>query len=60
MTSSSLLLAQIMVSSTSFLVQGSPSSNMSDLQHHLSEDVFNLISALRYLNFPCGSKNVVM
>ena len=58
MTRSSSLLAQIMVSSTNFLAQGRPSTIMSDLQHHSSEDAF--CSALRYLNFPWGNKNVVM
>ena len=32
----------------------------SDLQYHLSDDAFSPMGALRYLNLPCGSRNVVM
>ena len=60
MTRSFSLSAQIMVSSTSFLAHGKPSTMMSDLQHHLSEEAFSSMGALRYLNLPCGRRNVVM
>ena len=60
MTRSSSLLAQMMVLSTNALVPGRPSTIMSDLKHHLSEDAFSPIGALRYLNFPWGNKKVVM
>ena len=59
MTRSSSLLAQMMVLSTNALVPGRPSTIMSDLKHHLSEDTFSPIGALRYLNFPWGNKKVL-
>ena len=59
-TRSSLLSAQMIVSSTSFLAHGSPSTITSDMQHHLSDDAFSPIGALMYLNLPCGRINVVM
>ena len=42
-TRSSLLSAQMIESSTSFLAYGSPSTMMSDLQHHSSDDAFSPI-----------------
>ena len=59
-TRSSSLSAQIMVSSTNFLAQGNPSPMISDLQQHSSDEAFSPIGALRYLNLPCGRRNVVM
>ena len=59
-TRSSSVSAQMIVSSTSFLAHGNPSTMMSDLQHHSSEEAFSPIGALRYLNLPCGRRNVVM
>ena len=59
-TRSSSLSAQMIVSSTSFLAHGSPSTIMSDLQHHSSDDAFSPIGALRYLNLPCERRNVVI
>ena len=60
MTRSSSLSAHIMVSSTNFLAHGKPSTMMSDLQHHSSEEAFSSMGALRYLNLPCGRRNVVL
>ena len=59
-TKSSSLSAQMIVSSTNFLAHGSPSTMMSDLQHHSSDEAFSPIGARKYRNFPCGSRNVVM
>ena len=56
----SMLSAQISVSSTIFLAQGNPSIIASEWQHHSSDEAFRPIGALRYLNLPCGSKNVVI
>ena len=58
--SSDIDVAQMIVSSTIFLAHGSPCMIMSDWQHHSSDDAFSPIGALRYLNFPCGSRNVVI
>ena len=32
---------------------------MSDCRHHSSDDAFSPMGALRYLNLPCGMRNVV-
>ena len=52
--------AQISVSSTIFLPHGMPLMRTSDWQHHLSEEAFNPMGAQRYLNFPWGSRKVVL
>ena len=59
-TRSSSLSAHIMVSSTNFLALGRPSTMLSDLQHHSTDKVFSPMGALRYLNLPCGRRNVFL
>ena len=56
----SMSSAQMSVSSTIFLAHGIPLIRTSDWQHHSSDDAFSPMGALRYLNFPWGSKNVVI
>ena len=58
--SSGSMDAHISVSSTIFLAQGSPRMITSDWQHHSSDDAFSPIGALKYRNFPCGRRKVVM
>ena len=59
-SNSDMDVAQMIVSSTIFLAHGSPCMIMSDWQHHSSDDVFSPICALKYLNFPWGSRNVLI
>ena len=58
MTKSSSLLAQIKVSSTNFRAQDMPSTILSYLPS--SDDALSPMGTVRYLNLPCGSRNVVM
>ena len=56
----SISSAQISVSSTIFLAHGMPRMRTSDWQHHSSDEAFNPMGARRYLNFPWGSRKVVI
>ena len=56
----SISSAQISVSSTIFFAHGMPLMRTFDWQHHSSEEAFNPMGAWRYLNFPRGSRKVVI